>query len=59
MAKVESLSDGSEDSSMELETIWKPMADVVLEFNGPQMTGRLFQVEGEDVIGPQIGFWGI
>ena len=56
MVEVESLSDGSEDSSMELETIWKPMADVVLEFNGPQMTGRLFQVEGEDVIGPQIGF---
>ena len=56
MAEVESLSDGSEDSSMEVETTWKPMADVLLEFNGLQKLGRLFQAEGEDVIGPKYRF---
>jgi hypothetical protein len=31
MAEVETVSDGSEEDSIEVETTWKPMADVFLE----------------------------
>ena len=37
MAEVETVSDGSDEDSMEVETTWKALGDLLLEFDGFQV----------------------